>query len=115
VKDLSGILNALRRVRSFFPESQTDGARRHLDELIRLGESSEPLDQLQMQSGVKDNRFLWLVMGTIADRSFKDPIKDREFRDAYLAVARECEDAGLGSNFSKDVLELFGTWKQKGI
>jgi hypothetical protein len=114
-KDHSRALNALDRIRSCFSQHTQKDQIEYLDALILRGQSSDALQELEFRSGLKNDKYLWGGMGTLADTVIQDRAKDASFRDAYIDLAEACKELNLESVYSSSVLKTFSSWKKKGL
>ena len=82
----------------------------YISGLRRLYRSVMISDREEFERIVTTDKFLWLGMGTIADRCLSSKEAGQRFTRAYYDLATECERLGLGSPYSRNLARVFGQW-----
>lgn len=114
VKDVSKLLAPLRRIRACLNERIDKGAAARLDDLIRSGESKDPIENLSFQSGIKD-RYLWHGPCTLLDNVSVKGETYSTLTDALIELAQACKELNLETEQSKQALQTHREWKKRGL
>ena len=114
-RDLSSLVPHLSRIEAIlWQEASYHGAKR-FTELFSLAKSDDAWDLGEFERQITMDKDLWHGMGTIGDQYFNDRQTNREFRMAYLRLAEACERVGLGSPFTRQVIDVLGTLAKEGL